>query len=368
MSQGRHVQQRPRSGIRRFFSPLVLLVCGFLFASAGAAFAYFSATGTGAGSATANTLAAPGTGSIGTPGAVTLPLSWGASSNLPASGGPPLGYEVLRSTTSGGETQVTTGGCAYSSTSISTTPSCIDSGLTPNTAYYYKVETVYDNWVSLTNTEFSATTAKQATTTTLSDVTPTSGTVNSTSFSATATVSGNSGFGTPAGTVVFSLYSDSSCSTSVQSTPAQTLSGGQVTGSLTPTTAGTYYWGATYTPTDTYNLTSNTCDSTTPITVGTATFTITSDQALSQVSLPLSVSGGALTYFGDSENVTFHLDSATGPILTSSPNPVTTDASGAASGFSISIPSATSLGSHTIVAVGNTSNITATSNTFNVTT
>jgi hypothetical protein len=293
MRKGRNVQtQHSRHGIRRFLSPVVLFVCAFLFASSGAAFAYFSVSGSGGASAKATTLAAPGTGGTGTATAITLPVSWLASSNLPASGGPPRGYAVLRSTTSGTETQVSSGGCAFSSTSVSTATSCTDSGLTPNTTYFYKVETVYDNWVSSTNTEFSATTTKQATTTSLSNLTL-SGAASS-AFIAKATVTGNSGFGTPAGTVTFGLFTGSTCSGSAAySSAADTLSSGSVTGTVTPTVGGTYFWGATYTPTDTFNLTSSAC-SATPVTVyavnGSGTMTVSPTAVLQ------SSTGNALTF------------------------------------------------------------------------
>ncbi len=80
-------------------------------------------------------------------------------------------------------------------------------------------------------------------------------------------MTGNSGYGTPAGTVTFGLYTSSTCSGSATYTSsADTLVSGSVTGSVTPTAQGTFYWGASYSPTDTYNLASSTCSST-PVTV-----------------------------------------------------------------------------------------------------
>jgi hypothetical protein len=309
MSRGRHLQgarrqpmlsrvgahsqhaKHTRMGFGRFFSPIVLLVGGFLFVSAGAAFGYLSATGSGSASAKATTLGTPGTGTFGTATPVTVVVNWGTSANLPASGGSPDGYEVLRSTTSGGETEVTSGGCAFSSTSVSTATTCTDSGLTPNTTYFYKVMAVYDLWVSPTNAEFTTTTPKQATTTTLSNLTLSG--AASTAFSAKATVTGNSGFGTPAGTVTFGLYTTNTCSSAVYSSTADTLSGGSVMGSVTPTVGGTYFWGATYTPTDTFNLTSSAC-SATPVTVyavnGSGTMTV------SPMAVLQSSTGNTLTF------------------------------------------------------------------------
>jgi hypothetical protein len=95
-------------------------------------------------------------------------------------------------------------------------------------------------------------------------------------------------------------------------------------------------------------------------------FSINANQSLS--SLPGTITGGAVGYFASSENVTIHLDSATGTVLTTSPATVTTGTSGQASGFSITIPANTASGTHTLVAVGNTSGLTATSNAFTVST
>ncbi len=60
----------------------------------------------------------------------------------------------------------------------------------------------------------------------------------------TATVSGGS---SPTGTVTFNLYSGSSCNGAAVFTDTETLSGGSATSkSFTPTTAGSYFWIATY--------------------------------------------------------------------------------------------------------------------------
>jgi hypothetical protein len=130
---------------------------------------------------------------------------------------------------------------------------CTATSLIPNTTYTWTLSAFYYNWVS--PPVVSATTGKQATTTTLSNLTPTTGDAG-TSFNATATVAGNAGYGTPAGTAVFSLFTSATCGGSASYTSAALpLSAGSATASLQPA-VGTYYWRATYTPTDTYNLTS----------------------------------------------------------------------------------------------------------------
>lgn len=158
-------------------------------------------------------------------------------------------------------------GCATAPSTASS--GCTATGLTPNTSYTWTLTASLSNWSK--QATVSATTSKQATTTTLSNLTPTTASAG-TSFSATATVAGSSGFGTPAGTVVFSLYTSSSCSGGASyATSAQTLSAGAATGSLQPA-AGTYYWRAVYTPTDAYNLTSTSaCSSAITVTAPTST-------------------------------------------------------------------------------------------------
>ncbi len=101
------------------------------------------------------------------------------------------------------------------------------------------------------------------------------------------------------------------------------------------------------------------------VTVVAPTFSISSGQSLAAASGG-AITGGTLANFGNTEIVTFHLDSATGTLLTTSPNTVTTNGTGSASVTSITIPSGQTTGNHTIVAVGATSGLTATSNTFNV--
>ncbi len=101
------------------------------------------------------------------------------------------------------------------------------------------------------------------------------------------------------------------------------------------------------------------------VTVSAPTFSITSGQSLAAASGG-TITGGTLAHFGNTENVTFHLDSAGGTLLTTSPTPVTTNGGGSASVTSITIPSGIATGNHAIVAVGVASGLTATSNTFNV--
>ena len=53
---------------------------------------------------------------------------------------------------------VGSGGCATSSTTVSTSTSCTDSSLNAGTTYYYVIEAVYDNWVSSPDPAFSGAT------------------------------------------------------------------------------------------------------------------------------------------------------------------------------------------------------------------
>ena len=75
---------------------------------------------------------------------------------------------------------------------------------------------------------------------------PTTATLNTaTSVTDTATLNGAN---SPTGNVTFTLYSDSACTTSTGVTGTGTISGSTAsfTGSFKPTTAGTYYWQASY--------------------------------------------------------------------------------------------------------------------------
>src|SRR5206468_7623084 len=78
---------------------------------------------------------------------------------------------------------------------------------------------------------------------------PTSGPVGS-SFGDSATVSVPSGAPTPTGTVEFTLYSDNHCGTAVAGPISETLSAGSSAipnaSKVEPSTAGEYWWVATY--------------------------------------------------------------------------------------------------------------------------
>ena len=139
----------------------------------------------------------------------------------------------------------------------------------------------------------TSTVVKTTSTTTLSNITPTVGPVGS-NFTAKASVTG---FGTPTGTVTFSLYASATCtSPSSYSQSGFTLSGGAATGTLTPMIAGTYYWQAVYSG-DTNNLPSTSTCSTTSITVNATgatsllEYTSTSPPATSPS--PLTTTNGA---------------------------------------------------------------------------
>ncbi len=116
------MQNRPsRTGIGRLFTPLVLVVCGFLLTSAGAAFAYYSATGSGNASATATSL---GTGNqpTATVSGRDVTLTWGAFTNATS-------YTVTRSNVAPQSLSTTINGtCASSPTGTS----CADTGLPEN--------------------------------------------------------------------------------------------------------------------------------------------------------------------------------------------------------------------------------------------
>ena len=118
----------------------MLFVCAFAIASGTAAFAYTTDSGSGAGEAQAVTLHTPGAGSASKPTTTSLSLSWGSAPGLPARGG----YLVLRSTSSGGPyAKDSSGTCQQGTTVNSAATSCVDSGLTAGTTYYYEIEAAY---------------------------------------------------------------------------------------------------------------------------------------------------------------------------------------------------------------------------------
>ena len=237
------------AGCGRCFSPIILIVCGFLLASGTAAFAYFTTSAGGTAQAQAITLHTPGSGSATSPTTTSLNLSWGASPGLPAGGG----YVVLRSTTNGGPySQVSGGTCKQSITVVSSVTSCIDSGLAPATKYYYEVEAAYYNvstlWVSAP-TQFSGTTSATATKVTptiTTKATPAAVTVGGTAADQAIVTLGNS----PTGTITWKLYKNAWC----KDEPVfVTSGGGTVSGnatytsnSYTTTSAGTYTWAFSY--------------------------------------------------------------------------------------------------------------------------
>ena len=228
----------PSSRRRRFRRRLVYgATTVLLVLLAGPAHALWTATSTGPYAlAQAGTLAAPSL-TVGSLTPTSATLAW----TKPFA---PTGYALS-------QTPGTLAGC--STTPASGSSGCTATGLTPNTSYTWNITAYLNNWFS--QTSVTGTTSRQATATTLSAITPTTGTAG-TNFSATATVAGSSGYGTPAGTAQFALFTSSTCTgTAAYTSAAQTLTAGSTTATLQPA-AGTYYWQATYTPTDTYNLAS----------------------------------------------------------------------------------------------------------------
>ena len=85
---------------------------------------------------------------------------------------------------------------------------------------------------------------------------------------------------TATGSVVFKLWSDSSCTTLVWTSPsiavdtatgtATTAGGGTPTDGNKVSTAGTYYWTSAYTPTGLFNASSSACGEATTVTAPTA--------------------------------------------------------------------------------------------------
>ncbi|MEP7161285.1 MAG: putative Ig domain-containing protein [Dermatophilaceae bacterium] len=232
----------------------VALACGLVPAPA---LAYFTAGGSGTGTAATGTWDTGATGTMDTPGlaaatgtldtpglaaavtATSATLSWDPLFE-------PTGYDLTQSPGSLIQSPDSPTGCDAPLATGAT--SCTASGLIPNTSYTWSLSAAMHSWGNLATV--TAVTPKQATKT-INTTTPTTGPAG-TSFTATAAVTGDDSYGTPAGTVTFGLYTASDCSGKPSSTLAQDLTDGSATRSLQPT-AGTYYWQAAYTPTDEYN-------------------------------------------------------------------------------------------------------------------
>ena len=168
MSQRRHVRGGPvashlRKGFRRLISPFVLLVLGFILASAGAAYGYWTVSGTGSATATAASLSAPTSPNPTVNGGQAITVGW----TLPGSQLTGAQYQVTRKAGPGSPVTI----CTVSSS----TSSCQDTGLSPNTAYGYSIIAVLDNWQTAAITT-SATTATDAYTLSLSNAPYTAGT------------------------------------------------------------------------------------------------------------------------------------------------------------------------------------------------
>ena len=244
-----------------------MFVVGFLLASAGAAYGFWTTSGTGSGQAQAVTLLAPGAGSSTSPTTTSLHISWGAAAGLPAGGG----YKVLRGTTSGGPYAALSGGsCAQTSTVTSSATSCTDDDpvLVPGTTYYYVVEGAFDDvatiWTSPPSVQFSgATSPGNLSITTTAN--PSSVTVGG-SVDDQATFAGLVNPATSTGTITWKLYAtgESNCT----GTPAFVSSPQHVTAnttytssSFTTTSVGSFVWAFAYTG-DTGNTAQSGCGGT----------------------------------------------------------------------------------------------------------
>ncbi|OLR91964.1 fibronectin type III domain-containing protein [Actinokineospora bangkokensis] len=119
---------------------LVGVLVGLLLAGVVAtpAIAFWRATGTGSGTGSTTTLNPPTGVTAPASSPTTVPVSWTASTGIPA----PSGYYVLR-TSSGG----TSAACGSSATSLITGTSCSDTGVAAGT-YTYRVVAVYRSWTA----------------------------------------------------------------------------------------------------------------------------------------------------------------------------------------------------------------------------
>jgi hypothetical protein len=315
---------------------LVTLVCVVIsLLPAGTAFAYWSAVGANSGQAQTDTLdqAAPPTTTV--TGAY-VNLSWLASTT--GTGHAVAGYQILRYPAASGGTGVTPGGsCAGNSSGIVTSTTCTDQSATPGT-WYYTVNPVLNSWAGGESSPRAAATVAPAA---LAFGT------SSLTVPGSLTSGGISGF-RPNETVTFRL--DTTTGTVLTSTPSSitTNGNGAATGLSVAIPAGVAQGshavhavgGLGSQASTTFSVTNS----------GTASF---SDSVLR--TLPAALSGGSLDYFHAGGPVHFYLDATSGTPLTVTGGPdgttVTASSNGTASGFSVTIPTGTSNGQHTVWAV-----------------
>ncbi len=213
--------------------------------------------------APATTPGAP-TGLSATAGNVQVVLSWSAPSS---NGGSPItGYDVYEGTSPGGESATALNTSLISGTSYTVT------GLTNGTTYYFTVKAVNAVGSSAASNEASAIppnisctvgstgscTISEGIGTTVTGLSTSlsgggkSGTTisvpTSTAVTDSSTLSGTNA-STATGTVTYDVYSNSGCTTAVNTgTPETITTPGTLPASspVTLSTAGTYYWQASY--------------------------------------------------------------------------------------------------------------------------
>ncbi len=214
--------------MKRRILTAAFVILGIVFASGLAAWAYFSATSTATQLASSSTLTAPASASAvaASSTSITVTVASGPSSPSPAASG----YNVYAD----GTTSPTL--CTISGN----TGSCTISGLAVATNYSFDIYSTLSNWISATSTTVSATTDKATPTIT---TTPSAGVGigGTVSDQATLTSSFN-----PTGSIVFTLYSNSACTTSVFTSTNAISSASATSGNFTTTAQGTFYWKAVY--------------------------------------------------------------------------------------------------------------------------
>ena len=339
---------------RRRTGVLILLcVLGFVFAGGAAAMAYWTISVVdSAGSdaiSSADSLPAGQQPILSGLNGGNVTIDWAASATV-SEGHAASAYTINRYSSPMGSTPVAaTGGCAGQVSALSCTEQAVPAG-----TWYYAVTPVLDNWKGTEGRRSSAITVSPST------LSITSG-QNLTTLPGTLTGGALTSFGSSEN-VTFHL--DSATGTTLLTTPSTVSTGddGQANGISVAIPSGIA--DGVHTLVAVGNTSGLTAASNSFTVSVPSTLSITSGQNLT--TLPGTLTGGALTSFGSSENVTFHLDSATGTTLLTTPSTVSTGDDGQANGISVAIPSGIADGVHTLVAVGNTSGLTAASNSFTV--
>ena len=318
--------------LRRRLLGAAILMAALIAADATSALAYWSSGAAGIGSGPTDQVNAATAPSAAGGAAQAVGLTWALGST--AAGHALTGYRIARFTTaSGGSPVAATGGCAAKITLTH----CTEQNVSPGT-WYYAITPILNSWTGPQSPRsppvvVTAATLTFTTTGTSPGGTLTGGTLTGFGAAETTNFHLDSVTGPVLGTTPSTVTTDSS---GAAGNISLTLPASTTTGPHTVFAVGA----------------SSALTASTPITITAApsvSFTGATVVAGHQVT------GGTAAQFAPGETLTLHLDTAGSPPLSTTPATITADSTGAAAGFSATIPAATTGGAHLVYAVGSQS-------------